>query len=104
MAVLPFVSAATVCERVLHEKDNVLSVIRMVDTFFIETPPQPVGEPAPVLVVLGLQLTLLISLKAGDVPSGSYPVQLALRKPTGETKILPNDWMVVFAEGPESGA
>jgi hypothetical protein len=75
----PLVQVATVCEAALVEQDNVLSAIRMVDTFWL-SPPQ--GAPADVVPSVGL--TLLIALKSGDV-IGDREIRIVLRRPDGQT-------------------
>jgi hypothetical protein len=34
----PLVAVATLCEQILGEKDGVVSVIRVVDTYYVEPP------------------------------------------------------------------
>ena len=59
----PFVQAACICEKVLVEPDKVASLIRVVDTYFLERP----KEPLPPNVEARLDLTIFVSLKSGDV-------------------------------------
>ena len=93
----PLVAAATICEKVLQEKDGVLSAIRIVDTFYAVTPQSNLPED----VKAGTQVTALISLKSGDI-TGSQEVQLVARKPSGEVKEV-GKWPVIF-KGGEHGA
>ena len=93
----PLVSVACMCEKILTEKDGVLSAIRLVDTFFVERPIQPLPEN----VKAGIQMSALVSLKSGDV-TGEQEIKITLRKPSGETKEI-GSWKVVL-NGGEHGA
>jgi hypothetical protein len=43
----PLVAVATLCEQILEEKDGVVSVIRVVDTYHVEPPKDlPAGKVA----------------------------------------------------------
>ena len=55
----PHLAAALLCEKVLQEKDGVLSFIRVVDRFGVQEP-QPGKAPEPI------QATLVVTFKAGD--------------------------------------
>ena|SRR5438874_5838763 len=93
----PLVSVACMCEKILQEKDGVLSAIRLVDSFFVERPTQALPEN----ITAGIQLSALVSLKSGDI-TGEQEIQLKLRKPSGEMKDI-GAWRVVF-NGGEHGA
>jgi hypothetical protein len=75
----PLLAAAFLCERVLEDKDSVLSAIRIVDTFTIvgaqRQPPQGI-QP-------NIALTLLISLKAGNL-GGKHQLKVFLQSPSGK--------------------
>ncbi len=94
----PLVTAACVCEKVLQEKDNVPSIIRIVDTFFIQVPP----EDFPKGVQPQLAMTAFVYLRAGDL-KGSFEIGLVLRSPSGKTTPV-QKWPVVFQAGNEEGA
>lgn len=69
----PHLAAAFLCEKVLQEKDNVLTFVRVVDRFF---PPRPTPQmPA------SIQTVLVVSLKAGDMGSGKAKVTIRPRRP-----------------------
>jgi len=99
----PYLTAALICERVLIEKDDVLSPIRIIDRLINQTltiiaggaptPPEP--EPDPVT------LTLFISLKSGKA-RGTHQVKIALEQPSG-IKSRPQELPVLF-EGEDKGA
>jgi hypothetical protein len=58
----PWVAAATVCEAVLEEKDNVFSIIRMVDVFTVPTPPGWDGANN-----LHIPLRGIVAFRSGEV-------------------------------------
>lgn len=95
----PFLQAAAICEKVITEKDNVVSLIRMVDrlTFMIQGPAgiKPRG-------VLGI--TVLIGFKAGDF-EGKRKLEVSLWSPEGK-QIAETGTKVHLqgrTKGPESG-
>ena len=94
----PYLAAAVICEKVLSEGDQVLSLIRLVDRFTIHA--QGPGAPsAPPQVILGF--SVVISLKAGRA-RGRHPVTLELDHPTGKrAKVFEQD--VNFRGGDDSG-
>ena len=95
---LPFVAAAFVCERVLEEKDKVLSAIRIVDTYYLaQLVPGSATNAAPVV-----QLTVLASVKSGDV-TGEHEITIALRTPSGAGNKQIGQWRVLL-NGGEQGA
>src|SRR5258708_6475787 len=85
----PFVQAACICEKVLVEPDNVASLIRVVDTYFIEMPPANIKA--------ALDLTLFVSLKSGDVV-GEYEIGLRLISPDKKDQPV-RRWPVEFLGG-----
>jgi hypothetical protein len=94
----PFVSLACVCEKALQEADKVLSLIRVVDTYYV--PPTPPGLPPDIKPAV--DVTVVVTLKSGDVV-GSYEIGLALRPPIGAPAPEPKKWPIVF-KGAEQGA
>jgi hypothetical protein len=93
----PLVQVACVCEKVLIEPDKVASVIRIVDTSFLDIPPDPLPsgmEPA-------ISLTAFIALKSGDV-AGNFDVGIRLRRPEETKEGEIRKWPVEF-RGEESG-
>jgi hypothetical protein len=79
----PHLAAAVLCERVLVEKDEVVSAIRIVDSFQILIPANmPAGtKPA-------IELTALLSFKkaTGD-RAEKHQATLVLRGPSGQMSI-----------------
>jgi hypothetical protein len=75
----PLLAAAVLCERILTEKDNVHSVIRIVDTFtVVEVPKDSAEAKKP-----GVVVHAFIAFKSGAA-RGKYDVQLVLHRPSGE--------------------
>lgn len=72
----PFVQAACICENVLFDKDNVASVIRIVDKFDIEVP-----DNMPADLPFGFPITMFIRIKFSGVKEGVISVQA--RRPDG---------------------
>lgn len=87
----PFVAAALACEKLLVEKDEVLSAIRIVDTYFIKSDlPESASAGPPVLT------NIVIALK-NDAPLQGE-VSIAINTPNGETKEIPQKWPISFSE------
>ena len=96
---LPWVSIACVCEKVLREPDHVMTLVRIVDTFYV--PEQPVEESGlPVQHVV--QAYAVITLKAGGLEAGSYTLHFRRRLPSGEVKLFgPEEGLPVVFTGDE---
>lgn len=79
----PFLISVSVliCERVLQEKDNVLSAIRIVDLFTVSPPPDPNALGA-------IQATALILLKAEVGYEGEHNLEVKLVNTVGEWSTL----------------
>jgi len=91
----PHIAAAFLCEKVLHEKDGVASVIRIVDRFHVRSN-KPEMPPAR------LRFTAFVSFKAGDLATGKYEIKLQPQKPDGT--YLPAKGYPIFFEGsPDRG-
>jgi len=73
-------SLVLTCERVLIEQDQVLSVIRIVDVFFVQ-PEIPVDEQ----VVL---INLFISTKFSPGSEADHTFQALLLRPSGELTLI----------------
>lgn len=96
----PFVVAAFFCENLIEDKDNVLTAIRIIDTYYLTLPTNLPDLPPDVKPAI--EVTGLISLKSGDVV-GPYKLDLMMRRPTkGEkpVRLSPEGgWPVVFNGG-----
>ena len=75
----PYVQVAALCERVLTEKDNVQSLIRIVDCFAVATPPTDL-LPEGATPIISMQL--VVALKGCGELQGDYEVTIQLRGPT----------------------
>jgi hypothetical protein len=90
---LPFVSSATVCERVLRENDGVPTLVRLVDTFYFD------HEPALAAAGMkaGCEFSIVVGLKSGPA-KGKFSLSLSMRPPKGHTKQLAV-WPIVLEGG-----
>ncbi len=93
----PYLNAAVICEKVLQEKDETLSVIRMVDRFNVTV--NALGSPER-LPPIPINLTVLISLKSGKA-RGRSTVKLRIESPSGLK--LPDQLLPVLFEGEDRG-
>lgn len=94
---LPVVTVAAICERVLQERDNVISVIRLVDKFFISSIVPTDGSFA-------MPITILLALKTGSADPGEHWVSIRVRRPSGAiTALEAHRWPVQFGEEANSG-
>jgi hypothetical protein len=92
----PHLMAAFLCDRVLQEKDGVLSFIRVVDRFVrprptAQIPPQPV------------QVTLVIAFKGGGIGPGNFKIKLRLFKPNTSSPLVQMENEAFFEGGQEVG-
>jgi hypothetical protein len=93
----PYVQIAALCEKVLQEKDGVLSVIRVVDQVNITAS----GVGAPDEMPPGnLNLTAVVSLKAG-IARGRYDVKILPVSPSG--KNMHETIVSAYFEGDDRG-
>jgi hypothetical protein len=82
----PYLKLGTICERVLEEKNGMLSLIRMVDRFTITA----TGEEPPDQLPRGLKsLTIIMSWVSG---LGSHEAAFNIISPSGETQRSPQSW------------
>ena len=94
----PFLQAAFFCEKVLQEKDGVLSAIGIVDRFTHSTS----AEGAPdIMPQFNIGVSILIGLKSGDV-KGKWELKVNPIAPSGQE--LPGFVGPVLFEGEERGA
>jgi len=92
----PFLGAAFLCERVLFEKDEVLSVIRIVDRINIQV--GGVGAVPERMPPVPVNLMALVVLKNGRA-SGNFELELVPRAPSGLK--MPAPRISFFLEGGE---
>ncbi len=74
----PLLAAAVLCEKVLHEKDDVASIVRIIDTLTItgEDPSLPPGFVA---------LNMFLCFKSGDA-KGTRKLTIRQASPLGDTE------------------
>ncbi len=95
----PYLTAALICERILQEKDDVTSVIRIVDRLVVMANANNSPETMPTTTVNNLNL--LISLKSGKA-RGRHTVKVRIEMPSGLK--LPDQLLPVLFEGEDRGA
>lgn len=83
MAEKPYLSAAFFCEKVLQEKDNVLSAVRTADTFYVSVPKDLPANTKP-----SIQATLLLSFKKA-LGGGAEKHQARIRFYTPSVELPP---------------
>ena len=94
----PWFAMAVFCEKVLEDKDGVLSAIRIVDRFFFTASGPAAPEKMPPTPI---QLTALVSLKSGFA-KGSYTVRL---RPTTPSMVkMPEQSVPILLEGDDRGS
>ncbi len=91
----PYLAAACLCERVLEEKDAVLSAIRIVDRIQLQGVAPPGMEP-PQMLPVPIQLVALVMLKNGSA-RGTRRLSLQPRTPAGFK--LPGPSIPILLEG-----
>jgi len=82
----PYLKLGTICERVLQEKDGVLSLIRIVDKFTLTIS----GKEPPDQLPRGLKLLTIIMSWVGGL--GSHEAVFNIISPSGETQRSPQSW------------
>jgi hypothetical protein len=93
----PYLSTAVLCERVLEEKDGVVTLIRLIDRLIITTqgPEAPASMPPT-----PISLIAVIWLRAGQA-RGSHTLKLRPELPSGQG--LEATQITVHFEGEERG-
>lgn len=94
----PFLIAAIICEKVLQEKDDTVSIIRMIDRVTLTVPAIIAPEKLPPTTV---NLNAFISLKSGRA-RGSHTLKLVIEAPSGIRQ--PEQLLPAFFEGEDRGA
>ena len=82
----PYLKLGAICERVLEEKDGVLSLIRIVDIFMITI----TGKEPPDQLLHGVKLLTIIMGWVGGL--GSHEAAFNIISPGGETQRSPQSW------------
>jgi uncharacterized protein DUF6941 len=93
----PYLSAAVLCERVLEEKDGVVTLVRLVDRLLIASQ----GPEAPsTLPPTTISLVAVIWLRSGEA-RGSHTLKIRPELPSGQSLDAPQ--VTIHLEGEERG-
>jgi hypothetical protein len=76
----PFLQAAFFCEKVLQEKDGVVSAIRIIDRMTFSAPSESAPEKMP---PMNIAIVMLVRFKSGDV-SGEHELRIKPTSPSGK--------------------
>jgi Family of unknown function (DUF6941) len=79
----PYLSAALLCERVMEEKDKVLTAFRITDSTTITLPPGTPDDFPSETNRLPVTFDSLVSLKTGKSP-GEHTVRIDMISPSGK--------------------
>ncbi len=93
---MPSVALACLCEKVLQEKDDVMTLVRVVDSFTITSESLPEGLDR------GVELTAVVGVKSVDF-SGQGNMTLVLLYPSGRNRELEGSWPFVLEGGAHGG-
>jgi hypothetical protein len=94
----PYIQTACFCEMVLHEKTEVLSLIRVIDTI---THGERGPEPPETMPPFPYSLQLVLMMKSGNA-RGRYDLRITPEKPDGSTDN--SQIFTVYFEGEERGS
>jgi len=97
MLVGPYVNVAVICEKVLQERDGVLTLVRIIDRLTLAT--TDVNAPSE-LPEGKIAVTFVVTLKSGDA-RGRHPVSIAIEPPHGAIS-APQTLDIMF-EGEDRG-
>ena len=93
----PFVRAALICERMLEEKDGVLTPVRVIDRFSV----QAQGAEAPATMPPSkISFVIFVSLAAGDARGGTN-LSLRLEPPSVTDARMLWEGTLDFHAGPD---
>lgn len=79
----PYVTAALLCERVLQEKDEVLTIIRIIDKLQYRL--QGIGVPIPAGTKPLVEIQGVVGIKSGPV-TGDHTIKVVVERPNGDRK------------------
>lgn len=83
MPVKPLNAQLTLCEKVLQEADGVMSAIRIVDAFHVDSNPLGSNE----ISVIGMHILVICKFPYDD--ESNHTINLRLKRPNGEEKDIP---------------
>ncbi|HEX8813984.1 MAG TPA: hypothetical protein VF753_00635 [Terriglobales bacterium] len=90
----PYVNAALICEKIMQEKDEAFTLIRLVDSLKYQL--QTFGTESPHGLKPVIDVHVFISLRAGEVV-GEHTVKIAVSPPHKDRKELASQ-QVTFTE------
>lgn len=90
----PYLAVAAICERVLTEKDGVLSAIRFVDRLEVSADAKEAPEKMPTVPI---SLTALISFKSG-LARGKRTLRVPVNTPKGDQIPSPQTFTLLFTD------
>jgi hypothetical protein len=93
----PYLTVAAICEKVLQEKDETISMIRMIDRLAVTV--NALGSPES-MPPTAANVTILISLKSGKA-RGRSTIKLRPEAPSGLK--FPDQLLPVLFEGEDRG-
>ncbi len=93
----PYLAAAFLCEKILQEKDEIVSIIRIVDRVTVTVPDVTSPETLP---PVPLSLSAFISLKSGNA-KGRHTIKWTAETPSGIK--LPEQLLPALFEGEDKG-
>jgi hypothetical protein len=82
----PYLKCGVICEQVLTEQDNVLSLIRIVDRFTITI----TGREPPDQLPQGIKIMTIVMCWTGGL--GTHEAAFNIQSPGGETQPSPQSW------------
>jgi hypothetical protein len=95
----PYLNAALLCEKVLEERDGVLSIIRAIDRITITA--VSTGAPIPEGVPLGVVAFAFAVVIRSGVFKGTASIKLTIHAPSGNS--VGESSLDVFLEGDDRG-
>ncbi|MDT4953581.1 MAG: hypothetical protein QOJ02_1719 [Acidobacteriota bacterium] len=91
----PYLLSAVFCEKVLDEKDNILSAIRIIERLTVEFIQPVPPDPSPVMI----ETMILIKFATVGI-EGEYNLHLKMRNPAGKESELVSLPIIVKTENP----
>jgi hypothetical protein len=82
----PYLKLGVICEHALQEKDNVLSIIRIVDRFTITIS----GEEPPDEMPEGVNIMTIVMCWTGGL--GTHEASFRIQSPSGDIQPSPQTW------------
>lgn len=96
----PYVAAATFCERVMREADDVMSVLRIVDQINVSASGPEVADEMP---PVPLNLTIVVILRRGSA-RGRHKFQIVPEDPSGVQRGVAAGGSLNLVGEPEAGS